>query len=403
MDKQKVIELASKLMLAGIDGNAADIAAVAEELAAELRQSGSGNESGENSPPSSDKDYFTGFLKFDKTEVSKMPTNFKKYFRAEGCTVYYRKRVRGKRSCSYEARYRRHGYNISVSGPSLAVVKERFIEAVKAAEVGEVMPSVPRGFTEFAEYYLKNFWSRKVSEQTAKNEMGRFNNYLRLYFGNTPIARITPLACQKLLDSILEQGKAKTAAEVKSMLNGIFNMAMRHQLIKFNPLDVVFFVKPEGQHGKALTREEEQKLLSETAGTPFQLMFAVALYTGLRPNEFKTARIEGKMIIAVNSKRKNRNVEYKRIPITPMLRPYLEGVSELKFYVHNRIGERMRAILPEHKLYDLRTTFYSRCKECGVAEDALKEFVGHSDGALARAYTDLSDEYLLREGEKLKY
>ena len=87
-----------------------------------------------------------------------MPTNFKKYFRAEGCTVYYRKRVRGKRSCSYEARYRRHGYNISVSGPSLAVVKERFIEAVKAADAGEVMLNVPRGFTEFAEYYLKNFW-----------------------------------------------------------------------------------------------------------------------------------------------------------------------------------------------------------------------------------------------------
>ena len=354
-------------------------------------------------PETIDKEHFTGFLKFDKTEVSKMPTNFKKYFRAEGCTVYYRKRMRSKYSCSYEARYRRHGYNISISGPSLAVVKERFIEAVKAADAGEVMPNVPRGFTEFAEYYIKNFWSRKVTKQTAKNEMGRFDLYLRNYFGNTPIARITPLACQKLLDDILEQGKAKTAAEVKSMLNGIFNMAIRHQLIKFNPLDVIFFVKPEGKHGKALSLEEEQKLLSETAGTPFQLMFAVALYTGMRPNEFKTARIEGKMIIAINSKRKNRNIEYKRIPITPMLRPYLEGVSELKFYVHNRIGERMREILPDHKLYDLRTTFYSRCKECGVAEDALKEFVGHSDGALARAYTDLSNEYLLREGEKLKY
>ena len=97
MDKQKILELAGRLMLAGADGNAAEAAAVCEELAAELRQSDSGKESGEILPPSPDKDYFTGFLKFDKTEVSKMPANFKKYLSAECCTVYYRKRVRGKR------------------------------------------------------------------------------------------------------------------------------------------------------------------------------------------------------------------------------------------------------------------------------------------------------------------
>jgi integrase len=56
-----------------------------------------------------------------------------------------------------------------------------------------------------------------------------------------------------------------------------------------------------------------------------------------------------------------------------------------------------------HKIYDLRTTFYTRCRECGVADAERDEFMGHSAGALVNTYTDLSDEYLLKEISKLNY
>ena len=84
-----------------------------------------------------------------------------------------------------------------------------------------------------------------------------------------------------------------------------------------------------------------------------------------------------------------------------MLKRYLDGVEKLQFPRLEYMRDQFNKILPNHILYDLRTTFYTRCEECGVAAPARDEFVGHSRGELNRTYSDLSDEYLLREGRKL--
>lgn len=123
----------------------------------------------------------------------------------------------------------------------------------------------------------------------------------------------------------------------------------------------------------------------------------------MRPNEFETAKREGNFIVCKNSKRKNGKIETKKIPITPMLAPYIQDTQEISFYKPYTLREKFNSILPNHILYDLRTTFYSRCTECGIPEVVQKLFVGQSLGKLADAYTDLSEEYLLKEGNKLKY
>lgn len=398
MINQSILTLASKLILASTMDDEKELQRVSAELAAELNK----ENSGESTPPALYKDE-VGFLNFTNKEISKMPKAFRHTFIAEGKVICYRKRKRGKISCSYEARYRRNGYNLSVSAKNLIELKDKFIEALHEHDQSNVFPKVPTTFHEFATYYFETFRKRKVSKETFKADLGKYKIYLYPYFGSTPLRSISPAQCQTLLDKIISEGHNKTEEDIYSLLNVIFKTALAHGIIDRNPLAIVVHETHERQHGKALSLEEEKKLLKESDGSPYQVMFAIALYTGLRPNEYKTARIDGDFIVAVNSKRKNKKVEYKKIPITPMLKPYLKNVTEIKFYIPECMRDKFRSILPNHKLYDLRTTFYTRCHECGVADVARMEFVGHSLGVLGDTYTDLSDEFLMKEGKKLDY
>ena len=246
-------------------------------------------------------------------------------------------------------------------------------------------------------------WEQVGKKYGLQRGTNQYKNHIAPHFKNAHLKRITPKQCQGLLDRLDEQGKGKTADDVFSLLNMIFKAAIKHSVLHINPMDMVFHAQHERQHGTALTKDEEKLLLTSTAGTPHQIMFAIGLYTGMRPNEYETAKLEGSFITAVNSKRKNGKIEYKKIPVTPMLKPYLNGVDKIEFSSLRILRDRFNKLFPHHKLYDLRTTFYTRCQECGVADVARDEFVGHSLGALGNAYTDLSDEFLIREGSKLNY
>ena len=345
------------------------------------------------------------FWKFSAKEISSMPKTFRKEFRTEGCTAHIRKRRSGKNNWNYEIRYRRNGYNITVSSNYLDEAKRKFIEKLHYIDKHgtENENAVPSTMDAFSMYFFENFHKRKVAQSTYRIALNQYKNHVLPHFGDMPIKKITPKKCQELLDKIDASGISRTTDDIFSMLNVIFKAAVKHAIIEHNPMDMVFHKKHEREHGTALSKDEERKLLDSMKGTPYELMFAVALYTGMRPNEYKTAKIEGKFIVARNSKRKGGKIEYKKIPIHPMLSPYMQGVDELKFCNEDTLRDKFRKLFPERRLYDLRTTFYTRCQECGVSPVARDTFVGHSLGELGNTYTDLSDEFLYAEGQKIKY
>ncbi len=344
-------------------------------------------------------------LVFSRKEIDSMPRTFRKQFRCKGITAHVHKRRSGKRNWNYEIRCQVNHQKINVSSNNLEEAKQKFIKRLEEVESGKVQKinAVPTTFDKFANYFFDKFYKRKVGESTFRVAMSNYKNHVLPHFDDMPLKLITADKCQELLDRLIAENKVRTEENVFTLLNMIFKAAEKHGVMAHNPIDMVFHTKHEREHGKALTKDEERLLLEKTAGTPYQKMFAIGLYTGLRPNEYKTAYIENGFIVANNSKRKNGKVELKKIPITPMLKPYLEGTTELHFTRLEQIRHKFNGILPNHKLYDLRTTFYTRCQECGVAEVATKTFVGHALGGMADTYTDLSDDFLKAEGEKFSY
>lgn len=297
----------------------------------------------------------------------------------------------------------------SIYGRTKDEIETKLTKALKEAKAKKTKEKsaefiIPTNFDKFAMYWFENFHKRKVKESTYTENTKLYNRHIKQRFEKMSIKQITPVMLQNFLDDF--SGRPKTADDIHSQLNQILTSATNHGIIKLNPMGMVFHKQHEREHGSAISKENEKKLLKAFEGTPYQLHFAVALYTGLRPNEYPTAVIEGDFIKAENSKRRNQNngvVVYKRIPITPMLRPYLQGIERMELPKSYILYDRFKEILPDHKLYDMRTTFQTRCSECGVPDNVIGVFMGNSIGKLKDTYTDFSDEYLLSEGEKLKY
>lgn len=92
-----------------------------------------------------------------------------------------------------------------------------------------------------------------------------------------------------------------------------------------------------------------------------------------------------------------------------MLAPYIEllkaQMADWAAYSREEyVYKYFKKILPNHKPYDMRTTFATRCQQCGVSEQVVQVFMGHSAKTLlGKVYTKFNDDFLIQEGQKVKY
>lgn len=105
------------------------------------------------------------------------------------------------------------------------------------------------------------------------------------------------------------------------------------------------------------------------------------------------------------------NIVARKIPITPMMREVLPYINfeKAKTTNVNTINIMINRMFPHYHTHELRYTFITRCKECGINPELVMLWDGHSfdkdakTSVIDRGYTDYLEKYALSEAEKFNY
>ena len=348
----------------------------------------------------------TAFEKIKK-ELKRMPQKFRDIFNRE----WFEKHLRRKTNGLYEIRCTINYVPYSGAGKTVDKAAENFINNIASTRNAKAKTNVAKRilFNDFAEKWFKLIKKPVIKPNTYKNYLNNYTVHIQPYFKNKSIDSITAMQIQPLLLKLERQKIYNVLRNVKLLLTQIFQSALGERLIKYNPMDGVHTLKHEPKKSVALSVVEESKLL--VIDNPYKLSYVFLLFAGMRRGELCSARIEEDFIIVDDGKIKaGRNQTTRKIPITPMLAPYLAGITKKEFkaaisVTPDVLTKNFKKICPNHHLHELRHTFITRCQECGVPREVVSVWAGHAaDKTMtSTVYTHFTDEFMLKEAKKVDY
>ena len=336
-----------------------------------------------------------------------MPTKYRKIFAHGDLIIPYRLRKDG----VYEARVRRKDLHIEVSAKDFDALKQKFIQALQNNDRPADRQKLSQ--IKFGDFACKWLEVKKnlVKPSTFKEYDRLFQKNLLPTFGNCFLEDIDRETLQNYLLGFVREGKHRTAEKLSDLLRCIFDVAADDFKIP-SPMAKVVLPRYQTKKGNALTYDEEAKLvryfIENPDGAASSAILAL-LYFGMRQSELATIRVIGDewLEIETSKERLGKDIVLRRAPFTPMVRkilPYIDFAKARSTNLHS-IASALKRVLPNHHVHELRHTYVSRCKECGVASEVVSLWVGHSlSGTItSTVYTHYSTEFQQKESEKVLY
>ena len=203
----------------------------------------------------------------------------------------------GKAYTYWEARYTA-GYDPgtgrqiqrSVTGKTQKEVSKKLKEATASLDAGTYIAPNKMTVSEWLDIWVKEYLS-KVKPRTAESYEIIVKNHLKPGLGAAKLDALEPHTVQTFYNSLCEGRDVKkplspkTVKNIHGVLHKALQQALKNRYIPFNPAEACELPRVEKAEIKPLDEKQISVFLKAIKGHPYEDLFTVDLFTGMRKGE----------------------------------------------------------------------------------------------------------------------
>ncbi|NCB48490.1 MAG: site-specific integrase [Clostridia bacterium] len=319
-------------------------------------------------------------------------------------------KVRKRKSGQFEIRYMKNNRQHSIYGSTIFSCRQKYAKVIEHTK--EQPKSKTMLFITWYEKYISIYKKSCLKKNTLKNLNGLFRLHILPYIAQRPLKRITSQDIQEIINRMSKIPRQATITYTQ--LNACLEQAYKLNLISHNPCYAVIINKDKGGKGKALTKEQEEILLTylKKHNPPIKILIFLYLATGMRRSELlnieqRDLDFKNNEIVVRGEKTKN---SYRTIQVkSQVLRLFPDKEKPFKEWTPSKVNHTFKTITKKLHfngitIHSLRHTFATRCIEQGIDMVVVQKWLGHASITMTiDTYTHIEKDFKQQSANKLEY
>jgi integrase len=154
-------------------------------------------------------------------------------------------------------------------------------------DMGTFIEPAALAVKDYLDKWLKAAARPRLRERTYEDYSELLKRYVRPLLGDKRLCDVRPLDIQNLYAALTDRGlSARTVRYTHAILSSAFKQALKWHMLIYNPCEAVELPRAERREMQAFGAKEGERFLKAAKGNEQGVVFAFALATGMRPEEY---------------------------------------------------------------------------------------------------------------------